>query len=146
MVFYHESNQRRNWVNTVVVNRQEVFIGMHVQHPVTENQIPVFLNKHVCAVLHDGSHHYGTVTGCEHGKLILNGHLLKQQAKAEPLKKKVKKKGVRTSVKQDNTVKMATFDPSPVPNNPELPAPYIPPAEYKAIELEKIALLFALFP
>ncbi|WP_199620634.1 hypothetical protein [Paenibacillus alkalitolerans] len=119
---------------------------MHVQHPVTENQIPRFVNKHVCAVLHDGSHHYGTVTGCERGKLILNGHLLKQQTKAETLKKKAKKRGARISVKQDNTAKTAAIGLSPA-QSPAAPlAPYIPPAEYKAIELEKIALLFALFP
>lgn len=99
---------------------------MHVEHPITENHIPFFMGQHVCAVQHDGTYQYGVVTGCKRGKLILNVNSASEQEKAQSgIKKKGKRKNVRTSIKPRRTPKTNAV---------------------QEIELTSIALLFAPIP
>lgn len=41
--------------------------------PITEETCMSYIGRPVCAVLHDGTHYYGTLEGVENGHIILNG-------------------------------------------------------------------------
>ncbi|TFE19530.1 hypothetical protein [Cohnella luojiensis] len=41
--------------------------------PISEAAIHSYIGKQVCAVLHDGTHLYGTITDCREGQLFLSG-------------------------------------------------------------------------
>lgn len=41
--------------------------------PVTEEQLRELQGLPVCIVMNDGTHHFGLITGCSKGKVVLNG-------------------------------------------------------------------------
>ena len=43
------------------------------QVPVTEDQLRQLQGLPVCIVMNDGTRHFGTITGCAKGKVVLNG-------------------------------------------------------------------------
>ena len=46
---------------------------MHFINPMTEEGIRPYKGRRVCAVLCDGTHHYGTITDVRDGHLVLDG-------------------------------------------------------------------------
>jgi len=109
---------------------------MHLEYPVREEHARLFLNRPVGVVLMDGTRHYGVLTGCEKGKLFLNG------AAAETAKPKRKGAGKRKRASSS----AAPFAPA-IPYGPYNPyTPVVPPGPRVALDLATIALLFALLP
>jgi hypothetical protein len=43
--------------------------------PVTMETVMPHIGRCVCAVLHDGSHYYGTLEGIDGGHMIINGYV-----------------------------------------------------------------------
>ncbi|WP_373231577.1 hypothetical protein [Cohnella sp.] len=41
--------------------------------PISVDAIRPYIGKQVCAVLHDGTHLYGTITDCREGQLLISG-------------------------------------------------------------------------
>jgi small nuclear ribonucleoprotein (snRNP)-like protein len=108
---------------------------MHLEYPVREEHARLFLNRPVGVVLTDGTRHYGVLTGCEKGKLVLNGF-------AETAKPKRKRTGKRKRASSS----AAPFAPA-IPYDPYNPyTPVVPPGPRVALDLATIALLFALLP
>ncbi|HZG84537.1 hypothetical protein [Paenibacillus sp.] len=113
---------------------------MYCEYPVREEHVHHFKNRYVGVVLMDGTRHYGVVTGCENGRLILNG-----QAEASAGKRKRKKAGVRAK-SGNKTATKALLPPPPPPFVPPF-GPFVPPVGPRLVlDLATIALLFALLP
>ncbi|HZG76224.1 MAG TPA: hypothetical protein VEZ72_10240 [Paenibacillus sp.] len=114
---------------------------MHVEYPIREEHARLFLNRPVGVVLMDGTRHYGVLTGCEKGKLVLNGG----DETAKPKRKGAgKRKG--TAVRKRASSSAAPFAPA-IPYGPYNPyTPIVPPVPRVALDLATIALLFALLP
>jgi len=113
---------------------------MYCEYPVREEHVHHFKNRYVGVVLMDGTRHYGVITGCENGCLILNGH-----AESSAGKQKSKKAGVRAAKSAKKMGTKALLPPPPfVP--PYVP-PFVPPVGPRLVlDLATIALLFALLP
>jgi len=115
---------------------------MYVEYPVREEHVKAFMNMPVGVVLTDGTRHYGVLTGCEKGCLILNG------SAAVKRKKGAKKAGVSAKAGKRKRVASNVVVPSPfIPALPYPPyGPILPPGPRLALDLATIALLFALLP
>lgn len=46
--------------------------------PICEATVMPFVGRPICAVLHDGTHYYGTIEGIDGDRLIINGYLGQQ--------------------------------------------------------------------
>ncbi|KIL40601.1 hypothetical protein SD70_12760 [Gordoniibacillus kamchatkensis] len=73
--------------------------------PITEEAVMPHIGRCVCAVLHDGTHYYGTLEGVDGGHLIINGYV---QRAGEVATYAVKKKQPR---KKQKEVKTSAFFP-----------------------------------
>lgn len=79
---------------------------MHRIHPISEDTIKLHLGLPVCAILHDGTEHYGVISKIEGGKLILNDF---PQEAGPTLKRKKAKEAKRSNASQSAQIKGLGF-------------------------------------
>jgi hypothetical protein len=117
---------------------------MHLEHPIQEEHVRLFMNKPVGVILRDGTRRFGIVTGCGNGSLELNG-----TAAGEVSSKRTRKK-VRVRTKKIKKKSPSTKGVLPPPLPPYSPVPFGPPVQpigpAVSIDLATIALLFLLLP
>ena len=81
-------------------------------HPICEETIKPHYGNLVCAVMHDGTHHYGILNGMAFGQLILNDDSpIAETLSATDSKEKTKSKTIRggkSKYKVNNTNKAQT--------------------------------------
>jgi hypothetical protein len=121
---------------------------MHVEAPITENHVAPFVGLYCGVIMKDGANHYGVVTGSQSGKLLLNGgQSTTDEAGVDSIKKKGKKKSLRTSAKTKKTVSTK----ADLPESPDFPAPpslysSLPQGKSEELSLDSISVLYAMLP
>jgi hypothetical protein len=129
---------------------------MHYEYPVHEIHARTLVNRPAGVVLLDGTVHYGVITKCEKGSLVLNPYIQEtgNEANLESVgKRRTARKGsVRTKGRRSRHTSTSVLPPPypPVPYGPPFPPfgpPFGPPLGPPiALDLLTIALLFALLP
>jgi hypothetical protein len=112
-------------------------------HPVEEKAVSRYIGMPVCAVLQDGTRHYGILSRIEKGKLILNES--PEEAESANLKRRSRGKAKTTSVRKGAKAKISAF---PAVEGFPGPYPYGYPNPFGGrivLDLAAIALLFLLF-
>jgi hypothetical protein len=73
--------------------------------PISNATVMPFVGRPICAILHDGTHYYGTIEGIDGDQLIVNGYIGEPgEVGTYALKKK-------QSVKKGKQVKTSAFLP-----------------------------------
>lgn len=110
-------------------------------HPVEEKVISRYIGMPVCAILHDGTRHYGILSRIEKGKLILNAS--PEETESASLKRRSRGKARTTSGRKGAKAKAQI---SAFPAVEGFPGPYPNPFGGRIVlDLAAIALLFLLF-
>ncbi|PYI50872.1 hypothetical protein [Paenibacillus flagellatus] len=122
--------------------------------PVTEESCSRFIGMPVCAVLHDGTRHYGVISRVSGGKLILNDTPETSQTSGSVKRSKGKastsarpKSGKAKKGAPAGQAAISAF-PAEVGYGYPYPSPYPYPYPFGgriALDLAAIALLFLLF-
>jgi hypothetical protein len=73
--------------------------------PICNETVMPYVGRPICAVLHDGTHYYGTIEGIDGERLIINGYI------GEPLKAETYALKKKKSVKKAKQVKTSAFLP-----------------------------------
>lgn len=126
---------------------------MNQIHPIDEATCTHFIGMPVCAVLHDGTRHYGVISRTSGGKLILNEspEASVDSAKTRKVKGKAAVSGKAKSGKPSKTERSEPDDGkarlSALPFAGPYPGafPFAPFGNRVALDLTAIALLFLLF-
>ena len=122
-------------------------------HPIDEATCTHFIGMPVCAILHDGTRHYGVISRTAGGKLILNEP---PEAATDSAKSKIAKSKTATSGKTKTGKSAKTGGSDPNGGNARLSAspfagpypgafPFAPFGNRVTLDLAAIALLFLLF-
>jgi hypothetical protein len=73
--------------------------------PICSETVMPYVGRPICAVLHDGTHYYGTIEGIDGDQLIINGYIGRScEVKTYALNKK-------QSIKKGQQVKTSAFSP-----------------------------------
>jgi hypothetical protein len=73
--------------------------------PICHETVTPYVGRPICAVLHDGTHYYGTIEGIEGNQLIINGYVRNAgEVGTLALKKK-------QSLKKNKKMKTSAFVP-----------------------------------
>lgn len=68
--------------------------------PVDEEHLLSLRGLPVCVVMNDGARHYGLLTGCAHGKVVLNGELDEDLSELAPSRARKRRKAVAAHTRQ----------------------------------------------
>lgn len=110
-----------------VINVQEVFSGMYSEYPVQAREIAPLMNRAVGIIMLDGTRHFGVVTDCKKGRIVLNGDPVRESASSRGAASKRKKRRSKASA--------APSAGQPAPSGPKL-----------ELALSSVAVVFALLP
>jgi len=117
---------------------------MELVYPINEDVCSGLVGLPVCAVLHDGTRHYGILSRVENGRLILNDDAESERSDVATAKRS-KVRNVKRSAKRSKSSKANTQS---FPETGEYPfflesRPFF--GERVALDLAAIALLFLLW-
>ncbi len=74
-------------------------------YPICADTVMPYVGRPICAVLHDGTHYYGTIEGIDGDQLVINGYI------GEPGKVQTYALKKKQSVKKSKQVKTSAFVP-----------------------------------
>ena len=109
---------------------------MYCQYPVRKEDVLPLLNRPVEVITLNGSSHFGILTGCEDGQLVLNGSSKSAKTKA----------GVKTKRRRSRSQTKGA-SAAPPPSEPRVPygSPLLQQPR-QTLDLSKILFLSVLLP